>query len=87
MDKKQYTERMIRVATRNHSEYQKLAGTLLKAESISKTRRYGEISYKKQFIQHPDKVFSSYMNTFLYLRRMEDSYEEIREIYSTNLLK
>lgn len=87
MKNKQYIEKMTKVASRNHSEYQKLAGTLLKAESISKIRRYGEMGYKKNFIQNTEKVFSSYMNTFLYLRNMEDSYLEIRDIYKQQLSK
>lgn len=68
-------------ASNQSNLYRKLAGTLLKAESITKSRRYGIDGYRNLFIQHPEKAFSSYMNTFLYLREMEESYLDIRDHY------
>ena len=78
---------MINFANSESEKYRKLAGTLLRAESITKSRRYGMDGYKKMFIQHPDKAFSSYMNTFLYLREMEDSFAVTRDLYKKKLLK
>lgn len=78
---------VIKYAKLQATDYHKQAGTLLKVESVTKSRRYGVDAYRKQFIQHPEKAFSSYMNTFLYLRNMEDSYREIRNIYRQKLSK
>lgn len=76
---------IINYADIESKKYYKLAGTLLKAESVSKSRRYGINGYKKMFIQHPDNAFSSYMNTFLYLRNMKDSFNHIRDHYKKNM--
>ena len=78
---------IIKYAKKQAYNYHKQAGTLLKVESVTKSRRYGVDFYRNQFIRHPEKSFSSYMNTFLYLRSMEDSYREIKEIYENQLPK
>jgi len=81
MNSKQFNEEMVKCTHSESENYRKLSGTLLRAESITKIRRYGVDAYHKTFIQNPDKAFSSYMNTFLYLRDMEASHKYIRDIY------
>jgi len=81
MSNKNLNKEKAKFATKQSREYRKLAGTLLRAESISKIRRYGVDGYKTLFIHNPEKSFSSYMNTFLYLRKMEESYLDIRDRY------
>ena len=85
MKNDKFDKAMVKFSHAESVHYRKMAGTLLRAESITKSRRYGIEGYKKLFIQHPDKAFSSYMNTFLYLRQMEESYATTRDLYNNKL--
>jgi len=77
----------VELAKKQANFYKKLNSTMLIAESVNKSRRYGRDYYVKNFLKSTDANITSYMNTFIYLRNAELAAHEVKDMCSKTLKK
>ena len=68
----------LELANKKSLFYKNLNATMLRAEAINKSRRYGREFYAKNFLKN-NEISTAHMNTFIYLRNAELSANELRD--------
>ena len=77
MQNKNIIEIQLDIVEKELNMYKTMTNVLVEVESRAKMRRFGVGDVKKYYLRNPDRIYSSFMKTFLYCRETETSLEEL----------
>ena len=59
--------------------YDSMSFILAQTDSVDKVRRYGFDGYKRRFLENPKENITRHMQSFIYLKNMENMLENTKE--------
>lgn len=74
----------LKVVMDNIKKCNNILDVLVETESMSKMRRFGSGDYKQYYLRNPDRMYSSFMKTFLYFKDVDACLCDMRDTILDN---